>query len=134
MDFNQYDKYLLGRAFKTLTNRLSAEKNLNYKEIAAKAGIGEILFSKLRGGKQDVENIHIEKIEAVFPGFSNDLKATIDNRKPISQEAQDSISIEVAADVAFLKKQLELWQMMYFQKLEIPEEDREAYIKKITGQ
>jgi hypothetical protein len=32
MDFNQYDKYLLARAFKAVTKRISAEKNLNNKK------------------------------------------------------------------------------------------------------
>jgi hypothetical protein len=134
MDFNHYDKYLLARAFKTVTSRISVEKNLNYKKMAARADIGEILFSKLRGGKQDIENWHIEKMEAAFKGFAEELRGHLDNRRVFPPEVHAEISSEVASDVAFLKKQLELWQMMYFQKMDIPEEDRDAYIKKITGQ
>jgi hypothetical protein len=134
MDFDQYDKYLLARAFRAVTAQLSVEKKISFKKMAAMAGFLEIPFSKLRGGRQDIENWHIEKMEAAFKGFANELKGHLDNKKVFSPEVHAEISSEVASDVAFLKKQLELWQMMYFQKLNIPEEDRDAYIKKITGQ
>lgn len=133
MELNDKDGYLNAKAFRHATDLIRNELGLKAKEIAAKIGIDETAFSKLRSGTQKLEKSHIEGMEAAFPGFIANMEAYLGGRKTMPPERQVAVSKEVSADIEFLKKQVELWQMMYFNQSGMPESERDAFIKKITG-
>lgn len=133
MDLKAINGYLLAKAFKFAVGVVLDEKGLKAKEVAATIGIEEAAFSKLKNGKQTIEALHIEKMEASFPGFKSYMESYIENRTQAIEVKRTDVSADMSADLTFLKGQLKLWQMMYFQKMDIPEQDRDDFIKEITG-